>query len=140
MKTKRLLFILNILIGIGGMLGGFLALSSDARTTFGIKESMLVNPPFSTFLVPGLFLFLVIGLLNLVIAWLNFKKASTFPYYECLMGIIQCSWIIIQCLMIWSVVPLHLIFFSLGLVQLIGGIWLVKNTNASFPFSAHQNE
>ncbi|MFD2386772.1 hypothetical protein [Enterococcus rivorum] len=139
MKIQRFLFILNIFIGLAGLMGGFLAISSDARLAFGIKESMLVNSPFATFLIPGLLL-LIIGLCNLIVARLNAKKTSTFPYYECLMGIIQCSWIIIQCIMIWSIAPLHLIFFSLGLIQLIVGIWLVKKTNSSFPFSAHQNE
>lgn len=60
------------------MLGGFLALSFDTRTTFGMKESVLVTSPFSTFLVPDLFLFLVIGLCNLALLGDTLRKYRPF--------------------------------------------------------------
>lgn len=139
MIIRRLLLVLNFLIGIGGMAGGTLALLPEVQAAAGINDTLLVNSPFATFLIPGLFLFTVIGLGNLATSWINLRKQAEGPYYQCLMGLIQCFWIITQCLMLLTVNPLHLIFLFLGSVQLIGGIILVRQTKAVFPFSAHQN-
>ncbi|WP_314059429.1 hypothetical protein [uncultured Vagococcus sp.] len=139
MLTKGLLIILNVLIGIGALAGGVLALSPDARLGVGISESMLVNSPFSTFLFPGLFLIIIIGLGNLLTAWSSFTNQAEAAYYQCLMGLIQCLWIISQCIMLLTITPLHFIFFIFGIVQLIGGVRLSKHLRARFPFSAYQH-
>lgn len=136
---KLVLLGLNLLLTIGALAGGTLALSATGQAAAGIDKSMLVNSPFTSFLIPGLFLLIVIGFGNLLTAWSHLKKQANAPYYQCLMGIIQCFWIITQCLMLWTINPLHVIFFSIGLVQLIGGSLLVKREKLRFPFSAQQN-
>ncbi len=138
MVLKRILFLLNMVIGAGGIAGGFLALSPNARISVGIDTSMLVNSPFTTFLIPGLFLLLIIGVGNLTVGRLNIRSKYS-PYYECLMGMIQCAWIVIQCLMLLAVNWLHVLFFIFGLIQLCSGFYLVRKGNIPFPFSAQQN-
>lgn len=139
MLTKGVLIVLNVLISIGALAGGVLALSPDARLGVGISESMLVNSPFSTFLFPGLFLIIIIGLGNLLTAWSSFTKQAEAACYQCLMGLIQCLWIISQCIMLLTINPLHFIFFIFGIVQLIGGSRLTKQLQTRFPFSAYQH-
>lgn len=136
---KKLLLGSNLFIGFGGIAGGVLALSSIVHSSFGLSEAMLQHSPFTTFLIPGLFLLFVIGCGNLFTGLANVRQARTFPYFECLIGLILCIWIMIQCLLLWTIVALHLIFFLLGLLQFLGGYLLIKQKRLPFPFSATQH-
>ncbi|MCA5012007.1 MULTISPECIES: hypothetical protein [unclassified Enterococcus] len=137
--TKKLLLVSNLFIGFGGIAGGVMALSSNAHSILGLSEDMLRYSPFTTFLIPGLFLLVMIGCGNLAIGWANLRQTHTFPYLECLIGLVLCIWIMIQCLMLWSIVALHLIFFLLGLLQFLGGYLIIKQRQLPFPFSATQH-
>ncbi|MFD1900849.1 hypothetical protein [Enterococcus termitis] len=137
--TRIFLLVSNLLIGLGGISGGVMALSSSARASVGINETMLIHSPFTTFLIPGLFLLFIIGCGNLLVGLLGFKHFSTFSYYECLIGLILVMWIFIQCLMLWSIVALHVIFFFLGILQFTSGILLIQREKVPFPFSAVQH-
>lgn len=137
--VRRLLLFFNSLMGIGAAAGSSLALIPSARESVGLENSMLVNSPFTSFLIPGLFLLLVLSIGNILVGFSTVKKIKDYPYFQCLIGLILCLWIIIQCVMIWSVVLLHVIFFVVGCIQFALGLWIIKQEKLSFPFSAHQN-
>ncbi|GHU91284.1 hypothetical protein FACS1894202_12470 [Clostridia bacterium] len=102
---------LHIFVGVGALAGGVMALSGAAET-FGIE---LKNAPFKTFLIPGLILFIVIGLGNLCAALLIKKKLG--GYLSALLGVIMVIWIAVQCVMLWAFTPLHGIFLAIGTGQ-----------------------
>ena len=82
MKTKTTRTILLILLGflgLGAVGGGAVLLVSPSGKLVGMPLSMLDTSPFTSFLIPGLLLFIVIGLgpCLLVIALLK-KPASRF--------------------------------------------------------------
>ncbi|WP_249274490.1 hypothetical protein [Candidatus Enterococcus clewellii] len=129
----------NLLMGFGAGSGSFLALNAGAREAVGINSSMLVHSPFTSFLIPGLFLLLVLSCGNFLVGFLTLKKLPDFPYYQCLVGAILFLWIMIQCVMIWDIVALHVIFFSVGVIQFALGLWTIRKQQVPFPFSAHQN-
>ncbi|WP_321388849.1 hypothetical protein [uncultured Enterococcus sp.] len=139
MMMRWVFLFFNLLMGFGASSGSFLALNAGAREAVGIDSSMLVNSPFTSFLIPGLFLLLVLGGGNFLVGFLTLKKLPEFSYYQCLIGAILFSWIIIQCVMIWDIVVLHVIFFCVGVIQFALGIWTIRKQHSPFPFSAHQN-
>lgn len=63
----RILFILHLVVGIGAMFGGLAAITNP-NNPVGVPTSILKNSPFSNFLIPGIILFTVIGLGNLLSA------------------------------------------------------------------------
>lgn len=78
MKASRngLLFLLGFL-GLGAIGGGGVFIISPSGKLFGMPLSMLDKSPFTNFLIPGIILFTVLGLIpcGLVVALLN-KPAS----------------------------------------------------------------
>lgn len=136
---QKILIGLNLIIGLGGVVGGFLALSSNARASAGISETLLKNSPFTTFLIPGLFLLCIIGVGNLLVGYTSIKAKPSFAYLDCVIGVILCLWIVAQCMMLLSILPLHIIFFLLGLVQFLGGRLMIRKEHLLPPFSAHQH-
>lgn len=117
MLTTKWLVFLHVLVGIGavaGGIGGLLDLES-----MGITEEALVNGPFESFLIPVIFLLVVIGIGNLLAGGLLWRRWLYAPLLSLAHGGILCLWIVIQCYVLWLIAWLHVIFFVLGLVMII---------------------
>lgn len=113
-----ILGVIHLFVGLGALAGGYLGMSDPTLASMGANaEEMLRNAPFETFFIPGLFLFVVIGLGNLAAAVTGFRKWSYQGYVSGVMGGILMAWILIQCYMLWEINALHIIFFTIGAVQ-----------------------
>ena len=75
-KTARnvLIFLLAFL-GLGAAFGGAVLIISHDGKLFGMPLSMLKNSPFNSFLVPGLILFFVLGLVPVLLIFALLKKS-----------------------------------------------------------------
>ncbi|AEV28589.1 hypothetical protein SpiGrapes_0754 [Sphaerochaeta pleomorpha str. Grapes] len=117
MKIIRPLSIgLHIFLGVGAMSGGFACLI-DTQTPLGTSVEMLQNSPFTSFLIPGLLLFFVIGVGNIIGSILVKRSWEYWGYSSGILGGALVIWIIVQCLMLNAVVFLHVLFFFLGIFQ-----------------------
>lgn len=138
---KKVLLFLNLLIGMGACGGGVMALlsahSMETAESFGLSKEMLLNSPFQSFLIPGIFLLVVIGFGNLISSWLLYRKKDYFA--EVMMGLILITWILVQVYMLAAIVFLHVLFFLLGVVQIALSVYAIKKLQLRLPFSAHQN-
>lgn len=78
-KTARnILILLLILLGFGAILGGGALIISPSGGLLGMPVTLLNNTPFSSFLVPGVILFSILGIAPVGIAVALFQK----PKYE----------------------------------------------------------
>lgn len=113
-----LLIILHFFIGFGALAGGYLGMSDPTLSSVGANANeMLKNVPFDDFFISGLFLFVIIGLMNIAAAITAMKKWNYQGYYSGLMGVVLMVWIVIQCFMLWDIVALHIIYFIIGGIQ-----------------------
>ncbi|MDR9755346.1 MAG: hypothetical protein RJR35_01140 [Thermoanaerobacterales bacterium] len=120
--------ILHIIVGIGALFGGMAAILSPSGKAVGISAAeALKHGPFTDFLIPGIFLFVVLGVGN-IIAFITAKYKNKYQAYisGCL-GVILCLWIIIQCYMLYTINALHIIFFIIGALQIFLSIKLTRN-------------
>ncbi len=78
MIVRNIYLVLLALLGIGAIFGGGVLIISPSGELFGMPLSMLVNSPFSNFLLPGVILFSVLGLMPCWIVWALIKK----PMYK----------------------------------------------------------
>lgn len=138
---KKVLLFLNLLIGIGACGGGIMALQSvyskEIGETLGLTKEMLLNSPFQSFLIPGIFLLVVIGFGNLASCWLLYSRNNYFA--EVMMGLILIIWILVQVYMLTDIVFLHVLFFLLGVAQIVLSVYNIRKLRLKLPFSAHQN-
>ena len=134
-KTKNARNIFLILLGflaLGAIGGGGVLIVSPTGELLGMPLSELNNSPFNSFLIPGIILFIVLGIipLLLIIALLKkpeFKLAGlinlfkdmhwswTFSIYVAIMLI---GWIQIQMIFLQSVVWLHTfyMFYAVAII------------------------
>jgi hypothetical protein len=116
--VKWLLFALHAFVGLGAMGGGLMAILYP-QGPGGMSTDALKNSPFSNYLIPGIILFIVIGLGNVFSAIMLLGKSRFQGYISSVFSWALVIWIIVQCIMLNSVVSLHVIFFIIGLVEAI---------------------
>ncbi len=127
-----LLFALHLLVGIGAVFGGLAAIL-DPHEPLGIPADSLVNSPFTSFLIPGIILFTIIGLGNIISA-LTLRFDSKYQgYISFVFGLALVIFIVVQCIMLNSIVFLHVIFFMIGIVKTVLSVLVIWKQHL-FPF------
>ncbi|HHX22689.1 MAG TPA: hypothetical protein GX723_01505 [Thermoanaerobacterales bacterium] len=117
-KLKSLLLVLHVFVGVGALAGGLAAITNPDNP-MGVTVEALENSPFNNFLIPGIILFTIIGVGNIVSAItlrLDFKLQG---YVSSIFSWALVIWIVVQCIMLNDIVSLHVIFFVIGLVQAV---------------------
>ncbi len=127
--TIVLLFFLSVSAIYGG---GALILEPSSKL-LQMPLSLLEHSPFDTFLIPGIILFLFNGISSLVIAVMTIKKLPLYTLLTISQGIVQVIWIIIQIAMIRTTSYLHFIYFAVGVLLVITGMFLRRKAKNKEP-------
>lgn len=117
-----LLGLMQTLIALTALAGGFFFIKDPTGAAMGYSVSMLEGSLFPNFLIPGLFLFLVNGVGSLIGAVLSFIRNRYAGPAAIALGAILVAWIVIQVLVIRSINWLHAVYFVLGLAELVLGL------------------
>ena len=118
---RKFLIFIHFFVGIGAIGGGLAGLLNPEAPFEGLSPEILQNGPFTSFFIPSLFLFIVLGFGNIIAGIFAIKFPKLLFYFSILMGGILSMWIIIQCWVMWSIVLLHIIFFIVGAFQFLAG-------------------
>ena len=136
MKKPYLIYLLIFLVffqALSGLGGGIALVFSPSGKTIEMPLSMIENTPFANFLIPGLFLLLILGLFPTLLGyamikepnwnWANklnvYKKYHFLWAYSTYLGLILIFWINIQIFMIGGGHILQFIYGILGVLIVI---------------------
>lgn len=124
-KTKRpfSMYILSILIffqGISGLTGGLGLILNPSGKSLQLPLSWLDGSPFSNYLIPGLILFVVLGLYPLFVFYGLVKKSTWSWFAAFVLGAALIVWIGVEIIIIGyhPQPPLQLIYGLVGLLIL----------------------
>jgi hypothetical protein len=84
MKTKTIqlvYFLLLLLLGASALFGGAVLIVSPSGKLFRMPISLLLNTPFNNFLIPGIILFCIIGIVPVSLVF-ALKKRPSFKFVE----------------------------------------------------------
>ncbi|WP_440111549.1 hypothetical protein [Paenibacillus sp. QZ-Y1] len=134
MMTQRversvLLAVMNGMLGIGAILGGIMLIIDPSGNMLKMPDSLLEHSPFANFLIPGIILLLVLGVLPVLIGVALLRRwqcalteklnlypdrywAWTFSLYT---GYALLIWIMVQVYWIQDVSIIHLLYFAWGM-------------------------
>lgn len=114
----RFLFGLHLFVGIGAVFGGMAAILNPQKP-LGISIEALKNSPFDDFLIPGIILFTIIGLGNIIAAIAIYFRSKFHCYISSVFNWALVIWIIVQVIMLRSVAAPHIIYFIIGLIGVV---------------------
>ena len=117
MKTIRIMTrLLLIIISTNALLAGYSFMTDSSGGGMNISIDKLQFSPFNNFFIPGLILFISIGLFSFFTAVLTifrFRNHASFIVYQ---SIILIGWIVIQIIMLREINLLHVVFLFLGVI------------------------
>jgi len=127
--TQRLATGLLVFEGLGGLWGGGSLAARPDGALMQLDPALLARSPFADYLVPGLVLLAVNGLLPLLAAGLWLRRHPRAPRATLLAGVLLSGWIACQVLFIRTFFPvLHVTYFALGGV--LAGLGLLEARRA----------
>jgi hypothetical protein len=128
---KPMLFLTVLLLlfnGIGALYGGGLLIIDPSGDRIQLPLSYLNYSPFTDYLIPGIVLFGVNGLLSIATALLVVTQHRYYTHFTILQGFILCGWIFVQVLMVRDIYYLHYIMGTTGLLLIgLGIILFIKD-------------
>lgn len=128
-NLSKILMWIHLFVAIGALFGGVFGMTNPSGEAFGMPASKyLAGSPFSDFFIPGLFLFLVIGMGNTIGFLFCIRKIKYNHLLGMGLGLILCMWIVIQCIILSNINPLHILFFAIGAIQILLPILQYRQT------------
>jgi hypothetical protein len=112
-----------------GVPAGLIFILDPSGSGIGFSPELLEGTPFSNYLLPGTFLFAVNGVATLVGGVLSFFRHRYAGELAVALGVLLIAWIVIQVAMIGLAHWLQPLYFGLGVVELVLGVLVWKNTD-----------
>jgi hypothetical protein len=92
----RVAILLEVFIGLGALFGGgALVLGPDGHL-LGMPTTLLAGSPFTSFLVPGIILFTLVGLAPLLAAAITVRRQAIAPLAAVAVGLTLIGWISVE--------------------------------------------
>jgi hypothetical protein len=118
----RLMIVLHLLVGISAVAAGTVLSSDPSGRALSFETQWLDHSPFDDYLIPGLFLGIVNGGLNLAAAYALVGKKWWAPLLSLAASAVLVTWIVIQWLIIgyqhWSQLVWAVVFSGMLLLCL----------------------
>ena len=123
-QVRIVAIILLFITGLNALAAGYSFIVEPSGEGLGMNVGYLKHSPFSNFLIPGLVLFVAIGMNSFVVAFIAILKKSYYSIFIQLQGCIITGWILIQILMLRMFHILHLVIFVIGIILILSGFLL----------------
>src|SRR5512133_647579 len=133
MKHRLHLFLGIILafVALGALPAGYLLIKHPDGSALGMTTDFLKDSPFRDFLIPGIFLFGVNGVLNLAGAVLCFLRSKFSSTFGLMLGLSLLVWI---CVQVWAIGLsswMQTAYFIVGLAEITLSILIIKQKISS---------
>lgn len=115
---------MHLFVGAGAIAGGLAAITNPLEP-FGMSVVHLKNSPFTNYFIPGIILFTVLGIGNIISAFTFRFKSKYQGYISSIFSWALMIWIVVQCIMLNDIVILHVIFFIIGLIKALLSIYIL---------------
>lgn len=102
-------------VAINALIAGYLFISDPTGAKLHIPVNILQHSPFKNFLFPGIVLFVVIGVFNIIAAIFTIFQWKNFSTLIVWQGLFLIGWIVIQILFLRDFSWLHIVLGCAGL-------------------------
>ena len=116
--TVWILMGLLVFLSLGGFFGGVAFLADPSGASMGLSTDLLIGTPVSDFLLPGLFLLIVMGIGPLIIVYGLWKRNSWVWKTAVFFSLLLIGWIGLQILLWGAPATVQIIFLLVGFMLL----------------------
>ncbi len=126
--------VLLVAVGILAVIGGFILIVDSSGESMRFSLDSIKVSPFSTYLIPGMLLFLFLGVLNFVAAYISFKKLNNYFLTIVIQGGVLFFWLNIQLLInpYFYYPYYHIPLYIVSVVLILFGLILIKQKTIEY--------
>jgi len=121
---RYITFALLVLIGLNALVGGYLFIADPSGGLMGMDIKQLDRPVFDDFLIPGILLFVLNGVLSNVTALFVMFRWKGFTALTIVQGIILSGWMIVQIFLFEQIYLIQYIVATIALGIVVCGLWM----------------
>ncbi|TGE32210.1 hypothetical protein [Desulfosporosinus sp. Sb-LF] len=128
--TCKLLIFMHILLGIGAVFGGVVLVIDPSGGLLKMPITILENSPFNNFLIPGIILLAILGIIPLITSYalitkrywkaadsLNIFTEMHWSWaYSFYIGFALIIWITVECYFVKQIILIHVVYIFIGLI------------------------
>ena len=118
---RIIVIILLFITGLNALAAGYGFIADPSGKGVGISTAYLKFSFFDNFLIPGIILFVAVGLVSIIAAISALLKIKIYPLLIFAEGCILTGWIIIQVMLVRDFNWLHFTFLAIGLLLIFFG-------------------
>jgi hypothetical protein len=122
-----------LLIFLAGtaILGAVPMLRDPDGEPWQMPQSFLRHSPFHSYLIPGIVLLVMNGLLGLFVLFLALRRKKGYGLWIAFQGFVLLGWLTVECLVLQMVIWPHYLYGAVALSLVILGIALWSDPRAS---------
>ena len=125
-KIRITVILLLFLTGVSALVAGYSFITDPTGKGIGISVDYLRYSPFSNFLIPGMVLFVTIGIWSTLSAVAAIRKIKSYPVMILSEGCILSGWILIQIFLVRFLNGLQIMMLTIGIFFVFAGNRLRK--------------
>ena len=103
-----------LIVGVNALAAGYGFMHDPSGNGIGIGPDYLRSNIFQDYLVPGIILFVILGIGSMAVMLITWKKLHGFAFWILVQGMVYMIWIIVQLTMVTTFHLLHLVIFLAG--------------------------
>ena len=119
---------LLLITSISAIYAAIAFISDPSGAALGMTTEELVHSPFHNFLIPGIVLLIINGILPVIILILMLLRYTYYPQLILFQGVLLSAWIIIQVVMLRDLHIMHVIMITFGISLSLIGISLIHSS------------
>lgn len=112
---RSLLFTLVSFIAVTSTLSGLLMISSPNGQVLNLSPELLHGTPFKDFVMPGILLIAIVGVVNLLAVLFNLGRHPRRYNWAMAGGIMISCWIVVQMILIQTIHWIHFLYLIIGI-------------------------
>jgi len=117
-------------LGITAIVGAVPLILYPQGDLMHMPLSMLQHSPFHSFLIPGIILLLVNGILSFIVLNQTLRRRKGYGWWVASQGCVLSGWIIIQVIMIQGISWLHFLYLAVGLMLIASGFAIIREARS----------
>jgi hypothetical protein len=121
----RVAILLEVFLGLGAMFGGGALILAPDGHLLGMPTTLLAGSPFTSFLVPGIILFTLVGLAPLLAATITVRRQAFAPLAAVAVGLTLIGWVSVEMVVLAGLGSLAWAFYLVlgACIASIGVAW-----------------
>ena len=129
----RLAVVLEVFLGLGALFGGGALILAPDGHLLGMPTKLLAGSPFSSFLVPGVILFTLVGLAPVLAAAITARRQAFAPLAVVAVGLTLIGWVSVEMVVLAGLGSLAWAFYLVlgACIAAIGVAWWRSTATSS---------